>query len=140
MIQIMCWLDSEDYWYIHNMHENNQTLDYYAYLFKVDDSSEAPDPVPITILVTELISAKMAVGFVLPPNYQMDNDFTLGFICQERPDKDIPLECKLSEEIKRAQYPGTDIDRIEYIGYTLEKFYEQKDAKFYLHDLRPPKQ
>jgi len=140
MVQILCWLDTEDYWRMHNMHENNQTLDYYAYKFSVDDNSEAPDAVPVNLLVVELISAKMAVGFVLPPNYKMDKEFRLGFICQEKPDKDVPLECKLSDEVKTAQYPGTDIERIEYIGYTLEKFYEQKDARFYLHDLRPPKQ
>ena len=77
---------------------------------------------------------------MLPSNYKMDKEFKLGFICQEKPDQDIPLECKLSDEVKTAQYPGTDIDRIEYIGFTLEKFYEQKEVKFYLHDLRPPKQ
>ncbi len=122
------------------MHEKNQTLDYYAYRFRVDDNSETPDTTPVNLLVVEPINVKMAVGLVLPPNYNIDKEFKLGFICQEKPDKDIPLECKLSDEEKKAQYPGTEIDRIEYIGFTLEKFYEQKDAKFYLHDLRPPKQ
>ena len=140
MVKILCWLDNEDYWNIHNMHSNNETLDYYAYRFSVEDNSEAPDPVPVNILVVELINAKMVVGFVLPPKYEMDKEFKLGFICQEKPEQDVPLECKLSDEVKTAQYPGTDVDRIEYIGYTLEKFYEQKEVKFYLHDLRPPKQ
>jgi hypothetical protein len=140
MVKILCWLDTEDYWFIHNMHENSKTFDYYAYRFSVDDNSETPDPTPVNLLVIELINAKMAVGFVLPPNYNLEKEFRLGFICQEKPDKDIPLECKLSDEEKKAQYPGSEIDRIEYIGFTLEKFYEQKDVKFYLHDLRPPKQ
>ena len=30
MVQILCWLDVEDYWNIHNMHKNKETLDYYA--------------------------------------------------------------------------------------------------------------
>ena len=141
MVQIMCWLDSEDYWYLNNMHENNQTIDYYAYSFNVEDSSEAPDPTPVNLVVVELINAKLAIGFALPPNFKFeDSEFKLGFICQDRPDKDIPLECKLSDEVKETKYAGTDIHRLEYIGFSLEKFYEEKGAKFYLHDLRPPAQ
>ena len=141
MVQIMCWLDSEDYWYLNNMHENNQTIDYYAYRFNVEDSSEAPDPTPVNLVVVELINAKLAIGFALPPNFKFeDSEFKLGFICQDRPDKEIPLECKLSDEVKETKYAGTDIHRLEYIGFSLEKFYEEKGAKFYLHDLRPPAQ
>ena len=140
MVQIMCWLDSEDYWYLSNMNEKDQTIDYYAYRFNVEDSSEAPDPTPVNLIVIELINAKLAVGFALPPKFKIDGEFKLGFICQDRPDKDIPLICKLSDEVKEAKYAGTDIHRLEYIGFSLEKFYEDKGAKFYLHDLRPPKQ
>ena len=139
MVQIMCWLDSEDYWYLSNMNENDQTIDYYGYSINVEDSSEAPDPVPVSLIVIELISAKLAIGFALPPKFKVDKEFKIGFICQERPGKDIPLVCKLSDEIKSTKYAGTDIHRLEYIGFSLEKFYENKGAKFYLHDLRPPK-
>ena len=31
MLQIMCWVDSEDYWYLHSMNEKDQKLDYYGY-------------------------------------------------------------------------------------------------------------
>ena len=132
-------LDSEDYWYLNNMHENNQSIDYYAYRFNIEDSSEAPDPTPVNLIVIELINAKLAIGFALPPDFNYDEEFKLGFICQERPDKDIPLVFKLSDEVKNTKYAGTDIHRLEYIGFSLEKFYEEKGAKFYLHDLRPPK-
>lgn len=140
MVQIMCWLDSEDYWYLNNMHENNQSIDYYAYRFNVEDSSEAPDPTPVSLIVIELINAKLAIGFALPTQFELEKEFKIGFISQDRPDKDIPLECKLSDEVKNTKYAGTDIHRLEYIGFSLEKFYENKGAKFYLHDLRPPKQ
>ena len=54
------------------------------------------------------------------------------------PKKDpINHECKLSDEIKKTKFPGSDIHRLEYIGFTLEKFYTEKDVKFYFHDLRP---
>ena len=46
MVQILCWLDTEDYWRMHNMHENNQTLDYYAYRFSVEDTSSRSSPWP----------------------------------------------------------------------------------------------
>ena len=140
MVQIMCWLDSEDYWILNNMHDNDQTIDDYAYRFNVEDSSEAPDPTPVNVIVVELINAKLAIGFAMPPNFKVEKEFRIGFICQERPDKDIPLEIKLSDEVKNTKYAGTDIHRLEYIGFSLEKFYEDKGAKFYLHDLRPPKE
>ncbi len=139
MVRIMCWLDSEDYWHLHNMQEGNQAIDYYAYRFNVDDSSEAPDPTPVNLIVIEMVNANMAVGFVLSPNFKIEKELEIGFICQEKPDKGIPLACKLSDEVKNTKYAGTDIHRIEYIGFTLEKFYENKGAKFYLHDLRHSK-
>lgn len=139
MVQIMCWLDSEDYWNLHNMHENNQTIDYYVYRFNVEDSSEAPDPTPVSVLVVEMVNANLAIGFALSPHVKIEKEFQVGFICQERPDKDIPLVCKISDEVKTAKYAGTDVHRFEYIGFSLEKFYENKGAKFYLHDLRPKK-
>lgn len=139
MLQIMCWIDSEDYWALNSMHENNQAIDYYGYRFEIQDSSEAPDPTPISVLVFELINAKIVVGFAIPNDLKIDGEFKIGFICQERPDKEIPLSCKLSDEVKRTKYPGDDLHRLEYIGFSLEKFYDEKGVKFYLNDLRPRK-
>ncbi len=139
MLQIMCWVDSEDYWYLHSINEKNQTLDYYGYTFEIEGGTEGIGTSVVRLLIFEFITAKMAVGFVVPNNLKLeDRDFTLRFISHESPSKDIPIECKLSEEVKRAKYMGDDQEKIEYIGFTLEKFYEGNNAKFYLHDLRPP--
>ena len=139
MLQIMCWVESEDYWHLNSLNEKDESVDFYGYRFEVDDSSEAPDPTPVKLVVVELISAKMTVGFAVPDTLNFDEGFKIGFICQERPDKPIPIECKLSDEVKKTQFPGTDLHRLEYIGFSLEKFYDEKGVKFYFHDLRPPK-
>ena len=139
MLQIMCWVDSEDYWYLHSMNEKNQSLDYYGYTFEVEGGTEGIGASSVKLIIVEFISAKMAVGFVLPKNFKLeDKDLRLRFISHESPSEDIPVECKLSDEVKRASYMGDDQEKIEYIGFTLEKFYEGNNAKFYLHDLRPP--
>ena len=87
MLQIMCWVESEDYWYINGLNEKDEKVDYYAYRFEVEDSSEAPDPTPVNLIVTEVISAKMAVGFAVGDNLNFDDGYQIGFISQERPDK-----------------------------------------------------
>ena len=139
MLQIMCWVDSEDYWYLHSLHKKNQSLDYYGYKFEIEGGTEGIGTSVVRLLIIEFISAKMTLGFVTPPNFKMeDNDLTLRFISHEEPTNDVPVACKLSDEIKRASYMGDDQEKIEYIGFTLEKFYESHNAKFYLHDLRPP--
>jgi len=138
MLQIMCWVDSEDYWYLHSINEQNQTLNYYGYKFEIEGGTEGTGTSVVRLLIVEFISAKMTVGFVTPENFKMENsDLTLRFISHEEPSKDVPVLCKVSNEVKRASYMGDDQEKIEYIGITLEKFYESHNAKFYLHDLRP---
>ena len=138
MLQIMCWVDSEDYWHLHSLNETNQNLDYYGYRFEVEGGKEVTGTSVVRLLIVEFISAKMTVGFVTPGNLKMeDSDLTLRFISHEEPTKDVPVKCKISNETKRASYMGDDQEKIEYIGFTLEKFYESHNAKFYLHDLRP---
>ena len=139
MLQIMCWIDSEDYWYLHSLNEKNQSLEYYGYRFEVEGGTEGIGTSSIRLLIVEFISAKMALGFVTPNDFKLEKpDLTLRFISHEEPTKDVPVQCKISEEVKRAAYMGDDQEKIEYIGFTLEKFYESHNAKFYLHDLRPP--
>ena len=139
MLQIMCWVDSEDYWSLHSLNETNESLDYYGYKFEVEGGKEGTGTSVVRLLIVEFISAKMTLGFVTPVNLKLqDSDITLRFISHEEPTKDVPVECKISDEVKRASYMGDDQEKIEYIGFTLEKFYESHNAKFYLHDLRPP--
>jgi len=139
MLQIMCWVDSEDYWYLHSLNEKNQSLEYYGYRFEIEGGTEGIGASAVRLLIVEFISAKMAIGFVTPKDFKLEKpDLTLRFISHEQPTKDVPVQCKISEEVKRASYMGDDQEKIEYIGFTLEKFYESHNAKFYLHDLRPP--
>lgn len=139
MLQIMCWVDSEDYWYLHSLNEKNQSLEYYGYRFEVEGGTEGIGTSSVRLLIVEFISAKMALGFVTPKDFKLEKpDLTLRFISHEQPTTDVPVQCKISDEVKRASYMGDDQEKIEYIGFTLEKFYESHNAKFYLHDLRPP--
>jgi len=137
MIQIMCWLDAEDYMYLSSIDEKNLAINYYGYMFEVTGGSETMGgSTTVKLMVIELINAKLAVGFALPSDFKIDGEFRLGFISYENPTKDIPIVCKLSKEVKRASYMGDDNEKLEYIGFSLEKFYENKDVRFYLHDLR----
>ena len=140
MLQILCWIDSEDFYYLNSLNEKGQALDYYAYVFEVEGGAEGIGMSTVRLLVFEIISAKIAVAFVTPKNFKPEKDIRLRFTCHEKPSDDVPVEFKLSDEIKKANYMGDDLEKIEYIGYTLEKFYQGNDAKFYLHDLRPPEE
>ena len=138
MLQILCMVDSEDYWYLNSFNENNRTVNYFGYIFEVEGGAEGIGSSAIRLVVFEFIDAKMAIGFVTPNDLELEKEFRLRFICNDAPSKDIPVDCKLSDEVKKASYMGDDLEKIEYIGYTLERFYDENKAKFYLHDLRPP--
>ncbi len=137
MLQIMCWINSEDYWYLDSMREQNITVNSYGYTFEVEDIGEtAGGSGTIKLSVVELLNARMAVGFTLPKHISIDGEFQLGFICQDNPSRGIPLICKLSEEVKRTTYKGEYTEKLEYVGFSLEKFYESKGVVFFLYDLR----
>ncbi|MGH7885449.1 MAG: hypothetical protein ACRENO_07115 [Thermodesulfobacteriota bacterium] len=135
-MKIMCWLDSEDYWYLNSMNDKEQSMDFFAYIMEVSEPEETNK---VKILVVELISAKLVVGFAIPDTMKLDGEQELGFICQERPAKDIPFSFRLSDEVKKIKYSGDEIQKIEYAGFSLEKFYEKKEVKFCLFNLMPPK-
>jgi hypothetical protein len=137
MIQIVCFIDSEDYWNLDAMRENNIRVNFYGYTFEVEGLGEtAGGSSVIKVRVVELLNAYIAVGLALPDNISIDGEFQLNFICQDNPSRDIPLVCKLSDEVKRTMYKGDDLEKLEYIGFSLEKFYESKGVTFYLYDLR----
>jgi len=138
-VKIMCWLDHEDYEYLKSVSQQKRPLEFYGYTFKVAGGSESTGvATTLRLVVVELKSANMAVGLALPEGMELEGEFELGFISQMDPDpkKDIAIRCKLSEEVKRATYMGDDTEKLEYIGFSLEKFYEGKGARFYLNDLR----
>jgi len=139
MLQIMCWVDIEDFDYLDSMSKRNEKVDYYGYLFEVEGGSETSGNSVVKVVVVELVNAKMAMGLAIPNDLKIEGEFKIGFISHYDPKKDIPFVCKLSNEVKRTNYMGDDLEKLEYIGFTLEKFYENKGAKFYLHDLRGAK-
>ena len=136
MLTLMSFVESEDYWNINNINTKNQKLDYYAYTFEVVGGSESEGASSVRVIVVELINANIAVGYILPSNIKIDGEFKIGFICQDRPTDDISFICKLSNEVKRATYNGDDLEKLEYIGFSLEKFYDSKSVKYYMQDLR----
>jgi len=138
MLQILCMVDSEDYGQLNSYNESNKAVNCYGYVFEVEGGGEGMGSSVIRLLAFEFADIKIAVGFVTPNDLELQKDFRLIFIANDTPTKEIPIVCKLSDEIKKTAYMGDDLEKIEYIGYTLEKFYDENSVKFYLHDLRPP--
>ena len=137
MLQIMCFVTSEDYLYLNSMGEQNIPVNYYGYTFEVDSVGETEGGSSrVRVIVVELINANMALGFAVRNDMSIDGEFQLNFTSQDNPTKDIPIVCKLSQEVKRTSYSGDDITKLEYLGLSLEKFYESKGATFYFYDLR----
>lgn len=137
MIQIVCFIDSEDYWNLDSMREKNIRVNFYGYTFEVEGLGEtAGGSSVVKVRVVELLNAYIAVGLALPDSISIDGEFQLNLICQDNPSREIPLVCKLSDEVKRTMYKGDDLEKLEYIGFSLEKFYESKGVTFYLYDLR----
>jgi len=131
-------VDAEDYWQLNSYNESGKSVNYYGYVFEVEGGREGMGTSSVRLLVFEIIDLKMSIGFVTPNDLKLEKDFRLLFIANDSPTNEIPVECKLSDEVKKAAYMGDDLEKIEYIGFTLEKFYDDNNAKFYLHDLRPP--
>ena len=64
MLQIMCWLDAEDYMYINSISEQKIPVDYYGYTFEVSGSAGSTEgSSTVRLVVVELINVKMTVGF-----------------------------------------------------------------------------
>ena len=140
MLQIMCMVDSEDYWNLNSFNEAGKVVNYYGYTFNVEGSPDGKGSSVIRLIIMEFADSKMAVGFVTPNDLKLEKELKIMFISNDSPTKDVAVECKLSDEVKKAAYNGDDLEKIEYIGYTLEKFYNDHNVKFYLHDLRPQTQ
>ncbi len=126
-------IENEDYWNLDSIVSSGDSVQVYGYRFAGEDPSGSTPPV--TIVVVELANATFSVGLIVSDDFK-ETDLTLGFICQQKPDTQIPVSAQISDEVKKAQYEGNELQRIEYVGMSLEKFYENKGAKFYLLDLR----
>lgn len=137
MLQIMCFITSEDYMYLSSIAEKNIPVNYYGYTFVVEGGGESEGGSSmVKVIVVELINANMALGFAVRNDMAIEGDFQLNFASQDAPSNDMPIVCKLSQEVKRTSYMGDDTAKLEYVGLSLEKFYEGKGATFYYYDLR----
>ena len=137
MLRIMCWINQEDHANLSSLVESNVPVNYYGYTFNVEGGSEASGgSTVVSLKVVELVNAYICVGLVLSDSVSIEGELELRFISQEGPQSGIPIICRISNEVKRATYMGDDLEKLEYIGFTLEQFYQSKGATFYLYDLR----
>ncbi len=126
-------IENEDYWNLDSIIGSGGEIEIYGYRFVAEDpSGSTPE---VTIVVFELANATCSVGLIVDNDFK-ETDMVLGCICQQVPDKQIALKAKVSDEVKKIQREGGELQRIEYVGLSLEKFYENSGAKFYLLDLR----
>ena len=126
-------IETEDYWNLDSIIGSGNRVESYGYRFVGEDPSGSS--APATVVVFELANATFSVGLIVSESFA-ETDMELGFICQQVPDKQIPLKATVSDEVKKIQREGDELQRIEYIGLSLEKFYENSGAKFYLLDMR----
>ncbi len=126
-------IENEDYWNLNSIMGSVNDIQVYGYKFVAENPSGSTPPV--IIIVIELANATFSVGFIVSADFK-ETALTLGFICQQVPDKQIEVKATISDEVKKARYEGNELQRIEYVGMSLEKFYENSGAKFYLLDLR----
>jgi len=130
---IVCMIENEDYWNLDSIVSSGKTIEFYGYKFVAETPSGSTPP--ITIAVIELTNATFSIGLAVGEKFK-ESKLLLYCICQQVPDKQIPISVKLSAEVKKIRYDGDELQRIEYLGLTLEKFYEHKGIKFYLLDFR----
>lgn len=133
-LKLMCWVESEDFRYIQATVHKDEGLDHFGYTFEVEGAPESPAEDLLTLPVVELLNAGTAMGFCLPPSVSLTEQFEIGFISQDDPNSDLAVTVSLSTEVKKAQYGGNILEKLEYIGYTLEKFYQDKGVTFYLYN------
>jgi hypothetical protein len=137
MLQVVCWVNPEDYWVVDSLMEKKIPIQHYGYRFEVVGGSEGSgsgDKISLTVI--ELRNANMAIGLYLPEKFAENREFKLRFISHENPTRELPLECGVTDEIKRVSFDGNEIEQLEYIGFSLERFYGDKSATFYLYDLK----
>lgn len=132
-MRVICMIENEDYWNLDSIVSSGKKVESYGYNFVAEDPSGSTPPVIIAVI--ELANATFSVGFIVKDGFAEKN-LTLCCVCQQVPDKQIPLKATISDEVKKVQYEGNELHRIEYVGLSLEKFYENSGAKFYLLDLR----
>ncbi|MEE8044619.1 MAG: hypothetical protein V3T32_05770, partial [Thermodesulfobacteriota bacterium] len=79
MLQILCMVDSEDYWYLNSVIERSKSVNFYGYTFEVEGGTESTGKSVIRLIVIELMEAKMAVGFITPSDLKLEKELKLRF-------------------------------------------------------------
>ena len=75
-MKIMSWLDSEDYWYMNSLSEQSKEINYYGYIMDVGDEEDSSR---IKIMVVELQSVNLVVGFIVPLSHGSERADRHGF-------------------------------------------------------------
>ena len=137
MLNIGCLVVNEDYDRLKSSIVENK-LPHFTYTLTVTGAPEGETSTTLKLYVLELVSSNLSIGFTLPPDKEIDKDLEIIFTTQPTADvkmpEDLKLICEFSDEKKDSQYAGENLEKLEYIGYSLEKFYETKKASFYLFD------
>ena len=139
MLNIGCLIDNEDYNRIEATLKGDE-LPSFTYTITVEDGPEDPEPTgsSIQLYVIELQSVSLAVGFTLPKNKKIEKEVAVVFTthpdAQRTMPKDLVVKLEFSDDQKKANHGGDDLEKLEFIGYSLEKIYETKKATFYLFD------
>ncbi|NSW88202.1 hypothetical protein CL651_000390 [bacterium] len=137
MLNIGCLVVNEDYDRLKSTMKENK-LPHFTYTLTVTGAPEGGTSTTLKLYVVELVSSNLSIGFTLPPDKPIDKELEIIFTTQPTADvkmpEDLKLICDFSEEKKDTEYAGENLEKLEYIGYSLEKFYETKKATFYLFD------
>ena len=137
MLNIGCLVVNEDYDRLRLSIVENK-LPHFTYTLTVSGAPEGGTSSTLKLYIIELVSSNLSIGFTLPPDKEIDKDLEIVFTTQPTADvkmpEDLKLICEFSDEKKDTQYAGENLEKLEYIGYSLEKFYETKKASFYLFD------
>ena len=137
MLNIGCLVVNEDYDRLKSTMKENK-LPHFTYTLTVTGAPEGGTSTTLKLYVVELVSSNLSIGFTLPPDKPIDKELEIIFTTQPTADvkmpEDLKLICDFSEEKKDTEYAGKNLEKLEYIGYSLEKFYETKKATFYLFD------
>ncbi len=137
MLNIGCLVVNEDYDRLKSTIKENK-LPHFTYTLTVTGAPEGGTSTTLKLYVVELVSSNLSLGFTLPADKPIEKELEIIFTTQPTADvkmpEDLKIICEFSDEKKNTEYAGENLEKLEYIGYSLEKFYETKKATFYLFD------
>jgi len=137
MLSIGGVIQNEDYDAVQTAIGNEQ-LPHSSYTITVKNENKGEGSLPIKLYVLELPTVHIAIGFTLPNTQELEKDISLTFTTYpdaQRPNPEyLKFQCKFSDDQKEEKRDGDPLEKLEYVGYKLEKGYNEKKATFYLFD------